>query len=404
MTLTERSKIELIEDDEVGRELEGAFRVAYDFVKIKNLSAYVGRKKLLDVVAVATGVGPMGSVKRKSDGADLLRRDVTLVDEDALTVTVTLWGKIAEQYGQELEAAASPRVVVIRGVRVTDFNGVSVSTLSRTEMSVEPEGVPEVAALRRWYDEKGAGLETREAGEGLKTAGAGRRSGEGARAEYKRLSDFPGEDALADKPVYINNVIATITKVRGYTDAGKRPAHFRSGPPPPPCRIREIHSLSLPLPPLPRSQVFTNGNMHFKATPVPDSSGKHKRVIESGDGRWVCEANGETYESFKRQYLVNAMMADSTGEVKVNLFNAEGEALFGMSSDQLEEKRAQMDDRQFEQFVTAAACWKTFQCTCSLRRNEYKGVTSRRINLHSMRRVNFAAEARRIISEIQNMA
>ena len=138
-------------------------------------------------------------------------------------------------------------------MRVTDFNGVSVSTLSRTEMSVEPEGVPEVAALRRWYDEKGAGLETREAGEGLKTAGAGRRSGEGARAEYKRLSDFPGEDALADKPVYINNVIATITKVRGYTDAGNPPAHFRSGPPPLPAGFAKFtHSRSLSLPSLAR--------------------------------------------------------------------------------------------------------------------------------------------------------
>jgi len=251
----------------------------------------VGRKKLLDIVAVATNVGPIGSVKRKSDGVDLLRRDVTLVDEAALTVTVTLWGKIAEQYGQELEAAASPRVVVIRGVRVTDFNGVSVSTLSRTEMSVEPEGVPEVVALQKWYDENGAGLETKEAGEGLKTAGTGRKSGAGGPVEYKKLADFPKEDALADKPIYINNVIATITK------------------------------------------VFTNGNMHFKASPVPDSSGKYKRVIDSGDGRWVCEANGETYDSFKRQYLVNAMMADSTGEVRVNMFNAEGEMLFGMTSD-----------------------------------------------------------------------
>ena len=99
LTLTERSKIELIEDDDVATRLD--FQVAYDFVKIKDLSAYVGRKKLLDIVAVATNVGPIGSVKRKSDGVDLLRRDVTLVDEAALTVTVTLWGKIAEQYGQE---------------------------------------------------------------------------------------------------------------------------------------------------------------------------------------------------------------------------------------------------------------------------------------------------------------
>ena len=74
------------------------------------------------------------------------------------------------------------------------------------------------------------------------------------------------------------------------------------------------------------------------------------------------------------------------------------------NAQQLEEKRAQMDDRQFEQFVSAVASWQTFQCTCAVRKNEYKGVTSRRINLHSMRRINYAAEARRMLSEIQNMA
>ena len=37
-------------------------------------------QRLFDVLAVVTAVGPLGSIKRKSDQSELIRRDVTLVD------------------------------------------------------------------------------------------------------------------------------------------------------------------------------------------------------------------------------------------------------------------------------------------------------------------------------------
>ena len=35
----------------------------------------------MDILAIAKEVQPLGSVKRKSDGADLARRDIVLVDQ-----------------------------------------------------------------------------------------------------------------------------------------------------------------------------------------------------------------------------------------------------------------------------------------------------------------------------------
>ena len=83
------------------------------------------------------------------------------------------------------------------------------------------------------------------------------------------------------------------------------------------------------------TKVYTNGNMHWKAAPESDANGKLRKVVEDGQGRWVCDAIGKTYDSFKRQYILNAMLADATGEVRVNMFNAEGELLFGMTSDEV---------------------------------------------------------------------
>ncbi len=51
-----------------------------EFVGIGRLAAYVDRNAPVDVLAVVTTVGALGSVKRKTDMSEVARRDVTLVD------------------------------------------------------------------------------------------------------------------------------------------------------------------------------------------------------------------------------------------------------------------------------------------------------------------------------------
>jgi replication factor A1 len=44
----------------------------------------------VDVMGVVVALGPLGSVKRKSDNSDLQRRDVTLVDQRCVTFSTLL--------------------------------------------------------------------------------------------------------------------------------------------------------------------------------------------------------------------------------------------------------------------------------------------------------------------------
>ena len=44
------------------------------FTKIDCLSTLIGKKVPVDIVAVVTAVGPLGSVKRQSDGTEFVRR------------------------------------------------------------------------------------------------------------------------------------------------------------------------------------------------------------------------------------------------------------------------------------------------------------------------------------------
>jgi replication factor A1 len=88
-------------------------------------------------------------------------------------VVVTLWGPTAEGAGAALEAAAAGGahpVVSISACRVSSYNGVSVSTLSRSLVTLEPEGVPEAAALRAWYDATGHAAAAAPVGEGMPSA------------------------------------------------------------------------------------------------------------------------------------------------------------------------------------------------------------------------------------------
>ena len=75
------------------------------YVSIDRLAAHVGKKAPVDVLGLALDVAPLGSVKRKSDETELARRDVTLLDASGKTVTLTLWGKHAEEEGAALEQA-----------------------------------------------------------------------------------------------------------------------------------------------------------------------------------------------------------------------------------------------------------------------------------------------------------
>ncbi|MGA1619837.1 MAG: DUF223 domain-containing protein, partial [Pirellulales bacterium] len=51
------------------------------FEKIDQLPAFVDKKAPVDVIGVVTGVGATGSIKRKSDQQEIVRREITLADD-----------------------------------------------------------------------------------------------------------------------------------------------------------------------------------------------------------------------------------------------------------------------------------------------------------------------------------
>ena len=66
---------------------------------------------------------------------------------------LTLWANLAETVGNELEQLCGSEsvVVLIKKVRINSFNGISMATISRSEVEINPD-LPAARELRDWYD------------------------------------------------------------------------------------------------------------------------------------------------------------------------------------------------------------------------------------------------------------
>lgn len=91
------------------------------------------------------------SFTAKSSGRELKKRDVSLVDTSNASVSLTLWGADADNFDGSIQP-----VILIKGARVTEFNGgKSIGLLSSGVMKINPD-IPEGHKLRGWFDNGGA--------------------------------------------------------------------------------------------------------------------------------------------------------------------------------------------------------------------------------------------------------
>lgn len=190
------------------------------YVRFDALAPHIGRKAPVDVLGAVLEVGALGSVKRKSDASELARRDITLGDASGKSVVLTLWGESAEGAGAAVEAAVAaataagspPPLLSVSHCRVGDYNGVSISALGRSAVSLNPTGAAPDALKAWWAAEAPASFTP--AGEGMATAVGAGGAGPRPRARLADLEAAPGESLPppSAKPEY-HTVVATVTLV-----------------------------------------------------------------------------------------------------------------------------------------------------------------------------------------------
>ncbi|GAB4860883.1 hypothetical protein Ancab_036043 [Ancistrocladus abbreviatus] len=109
----------------------------FNFVPIDQLGPYVNGRDVVDVIGVVQSVSPM-SIRRRSNNELILSK----------TVVVSLWDDLVTTVGQELvDMVDKSPVVAIKSLKVGDFGGLSLSSLSKSILQINPN-TPESRKLR----------------------------------------------------------------------------------------------------------------------------------------------------------------------------------------------------------------------------------------------------------------
>jgi len=101
----------------------------------------------VDLCGVLTSVGPMVSFSSR-DGKELVKRELTIADDTATSMNVTVWGDRAKQEDQTFEG--NP-VVGLKGVMIKEWNGGRSGSLSEGGNMVFKPKLPDAARVQQWW-------------------------------------------------------------------------------------------------------------------------------------------------------------------------------------------------------------------------------------------------------------
>jgi replication factor A1 len=240
--------------------------------------------------------GELGSITTKSTGKTIPKRDLLLVDQSGVQTRLTLWGKAAEDW-----AHSGAPTLACRGVKVGDFGGRSLSTLSSSSVLVNPD-IPHSHHLRGWFDAEGKDASfAAQAGAGGGGVGGG--GGAFRRDEFRTLHDVKEANLGWNEKGDFFSVRATIA--------------------------------------------------HIKPDPVsyPGCPTCNKKVNEIGD-KWRCEKCDTSYDAPRYRcapdrpaaararltpcrYMISFAATDYTDQAWLSGFNDAGEVITGITADDL---------------------------------------------------------------------
>jgi len=125
--------------------------VKFTFVDIKSMQTRQVPCRV-DICGVVTAFRAPVQLQSK-DGKELLKREITLVDDTATAMDVALWQKFASTEDSKFEG--NP-VVALKGVLVREWNGGRGGSLSDTGALVFGPNSPEASRVQQWWAQGGS--------------------------------------------------------------------------------------------------------------------------------------------------------------------------------------------------------------------------------------------------------
>ncbi|KAF1834864.1 replication protein-like protein A 70 kDa DNA-binding subunit [Decorospora gaudefroyi] len=328
---------------EKAEDQENKPQIRFNFTKIGDLNS-VEKDTTIDTVGILKEVAEVTTITSKTTNKDFSKRELTMADDTQTAVRLTIWGKTAESFEAPLES-----IIAFKGVKVSDFNGRSLSLLSSGSMLVDPD-IDEAHKLRGWFNatDQNATFSTYQ-----NTSS----SGGGSKNDAKLISTILEEETyLQDTPSYMS-LRASVLYVRNTT----------------------------------------------VAYPACSTAGCNKKVIEDNPGSWWCEKCQASFPEPNWRYVLTFNVADHTGTMWLSCFDEAGQAIVGMSAN--EAMKIKIDDEEnntqkFMDIMQEATC-KPFNFRVRAKMETYNETPKPRYQVMNLYPLNYAQEANKLAQLIK---
>ncbi|KAF8786558.1 replication protein A 70 kDa DNA-binding subunit-like [Argiope bruennichi] len=312
----------------------------YDFVPIAQIEQ-VEKDSNIDVIGVCKSCSDLQTFVARTTNKEMTKRDIKLVDRSNREVNLTLWGKEAENFDGSLNP-----VVAVKGARVSDFNGKSLSVTMSSSMQINPD-IKEAHVLKGWFEREGYKMDA----ESISAKGGSSNMG----GQWKTFAQAVSEQlGMGDKPDYYVNK-ATIVMLR-------------------------------------------KENCMYMACPGEECN---KKVIDMNNGIYRCEKCNREYSEFKWRLLLSVSVADFTENQWVTCFQEAAEGILGVSAQELGMCK-ETDEERYNEILTDAN-FKSYVFKLRTKMETFNEESRLKTTVVSATPIDHVTYVRKIISDIKQM-
>ncbi|XP_038615102.1 replication protein A 70 kDa DNA-binding subunit [Tachyglossus aculeatus] len=318
--------------------------VQFDFTGIGDLENK-SKDSLVDIIGICKSYEEANKITVKSNNREVSKRNIHLMDMSGKLVTATLWGDDADKF----DGSRQP-VMAIKGARVSDFGGRSLSVLSSSTVIMNPD-IPEAFKLRGWFDAEGKALDCISISD-LRSGGGGG----GSNTNWKTLYEVKAENlGHGDKAEYFS-CVGTVVYLR-------------------------------------------KENCMYQACPSQDCN---KKVIDQQNGLYRCEKCNCEFPNFKYRMILSANIADFQENQWVTCFQESAEAILGQNTmflGELKEKNEQAFEEVFQN-----ANFRSYVFRIRVKLETYNDESRIKASVMDVKPVDHCEYGKRLIANIRRNA
>ncbi|KAI8504968.1 60S acidic ribosomal protein P1 [Branchiostoma belcheri] len=316
--------------------------ITYNFVPIEKLEE-MNPNTIIDLIGVCKSYGDVTTITTRQTNREVNKRDLQIVDMSGKQVNLTLWGGEADKF----DGSSCP-VIAIKGARLSDFGGRSLSTMGSSTVMINPD-IPEAFQLRGWYDKVGCNTEAQS----ISTGGGG---GAGRPTNWKSFKQVIDENlGTGEKPDYFSTK-GTIVFMK-------------------------------------------KESAMYQACPTQDCN---KKVVDLQNGFFSCEKCSKEFPNFKYRLILQANVADYSGNQWTTCFSEQAETILGQNTEYLGNMKDQ-DDTGYDQVFTEAN-FKSYIFNMRVKMDTYNDESRIRCSCVGAQPVDFKEYSKKLINEIRQMA